>query len=244
MKKNKGFTLIELLAVIVILGVLLSISVVAVNKIKKKQDLENKLNVYSSVMTGVKNYIGDHPEFWDVSTMCAPSTNTDTCYSSSEYGYRLYTDKFWDLYVDFDKNKKDFKTIYYTPNSDGTASSTVRYALVKKCDLKYKVEFHFKADNGKTINIDDCGCERQYSYLNDVSSFKFCEADSSNWIEPSSTQDGKFTGWDSTGKYYICDINSTDSSNTETYMKANCNRPIKADGNEDTTSDLTLENLQ
>lgn len=37
MKKNKGFTLIELLAVIVILGILLSISIVAVNNINKNQ---------------------------------------------------------------------------------------------------------------------------------------------------------------------------------------------------------------
>lgn len=60
MKKNKGFTLIELLAVIVILGILLSISVVAVNKIRKNQEEENKENVISSILTGAKEYNADN----------------------------------------------------------------------------------------------------------------------------------------------------------------------------------------
>lgn len=60
MKKNKGFTLIELLAVIVILGILLSISIVAVNNIRKKQDEKNYYNVLSSIFTGAKNYCSDH----------------------------------------------------------------------------------------------------------------------------------------------------------------------------------------
>ena len=57
MKNKKGFTLIELLAVIVILGILLSISITAVNKIRKKQEIENKLNVLSGIFTGAKSYI-------------------------------------------------------------------------------------------------------------------------------------------------------------------------------------------
>lgn len=56
MKKNKGFTLIELLAVIVILGILLSISTIAVNSIRKKQEVQNKENVISSILTGAKEY--------------------------------------------------------------------------------------------------------------------------------------------------------------------------------------------
>ena len=54
--KNKGFTLIELLAVIVILGILLSITTVSVNSIKKKQDEKNLQNVISSILTGAKEY--------------------------------------------------------------------------------------------------------------------------------------------------------------------------------------------
>lgn len=56
MKKNEGFTLIELLAVIVILGILLSISTIAVNSIRKKQEVQNKENVISSILTGAKEY--------------------------------------------------------------------------------------------------------------------------------------------------------------------------------------------
>lgn len=60
MKKSKGFTLIELLAVIVILGILLSISIVAVNKIRKTQEEENKKNVISGILTGAKRYVADN----------------------------------------------------------------------------------------------------------------------------------------------------------------------------------------
>ena len=56
MKSKKGFTLIELLAVIVILGILISRSTVAVNSLRKKQDEENKKNVISSILTGAKEY--------------------------------------------------------------------------------------------------------------------------------------------------------------------------------------------
>ncbi len=54
--KNKGFTLIELLAVIVILGILLSITTISVNSSRKKQDEKNLQNVISSILTGAKEY--------------------------------------------------------------------------------------------------------------------------------------------------------------------------------------------
>ncbi len=60
MKNKKGFTLIELLAVIVILGILLSISIVAVNKIRKNQEEENRKNVIKSILTGAKEYTSEH----------------------------------------------------------------------------------------------------------------------------------------------------------------------------------------
>lgn len=56
MKKNKGFTLVELLAVIIILGILVTFSTVAISKIKKKQDQKNYENVISSILTGAKAY--------------------------------------------------------------------------------------------------------------------------------------------------------------------------------------------
>lgn len=56
MKKNNGFTLIELLAVIAILGILVSITTVAVNTLRKSQEEKNKENVISSILTGAKEY--------------------------------------------------------------------------------------------------------------------------------------------------------------------------------------------
>lgn len=60
MIKSRGFTLIELLAVIVILGILITISTVSVNSIRKKQEAENRKNVISSILTGAKGYVSDH----------------------------------------------------------------------------------------------------------------------------------------------------------------------------------------
>lgn len=56
MKRSRGFTLIELLAVIAILGILISITTVAVNTLRKKQEEKNKENVISSILTGAKEY--------------------------------------------------------------------------------------------------------------------------------------------------------------------------------------------
>lgn len=84
MRKNNGFTLIELLAVIVILGILLSVTTIAVNNIKKKQDRKNYENVISSILTGAKQYV------------------TDTNYSSSTIDVNTLYDE---GYVDFDQTE-------------------------------------------------------------------------------------------------------------------------------------------
>ena len=60
MNRKKGFTLIELLAVIVILGIILSISIISINKIRKKQEIENKENIINSILTGAKKYVTDN----------------------------------------------------------------------------------------------------------------------------------------------------------------------------------------
>lgn len=62
MKKNKGFTLIEVLAVLVILSLLITFSVVSVNKIKKKQEVTNRINVIRSILTAARAYEADYPE--------------------------------------------------------------------------------------------------------------------------------------------------------------------------------------
>lgn len=61
MKNKKGFTLVELLAVVVILGILSSITVLAVVKIKQRQDVENLRNTISGVLTGANNYMVKNP---------------------------------------------------------------------------------------------------------------------------------------------------------------------------------------
>lgn len=65
MKKCKGFTLIELLAVVVILGIILSISTIAVNKISKNQKVQNGKNMISNIFTSAKAYVADNPNVLD-----------------------------------------------------------------------------------------------------------------------------------------------------------------------------------
>lgn len=194
MKKNKGFTLIELLAVIAILGVLLSISVVAVNKIMKKQNVENKLNVISSIMTGAKNYIADHPEFWD-------SNNTGNYETGSPnptgFGQGRWL-KISDIieYADFDKDK--YPELYYEDNINKTGE---RKAFIRNCsnELKYEVIYSYKEAGATDYSyiLTDCGCQEQASSDN---SFKFCDAELPG------------AGWNLNGEYYLDINNRRDSS--------------------------------
>ena len=138
MKNKKGFTLIELLAVIVILGIITSISVVSVNSIKKKQDEENRKNVISSILTGAKRYVADHPERLNFSS--------DVTISVSEL---LENEK----YVDFDQNK--YSDLVKDNNDD---SKIVSISQCSSGSIKLKYSFTDPAD-GKTYN--DCGCQSQ-----------------------------------------------------------------------------------
>lgn len=108
MKNKKGFTLIELLAVIVILGILLSISITAVNKIKKNQDVENKENVISGILTGAKSYVSDNISILDT----LPKDIT--------------VSTFKDKYADFDEKKYDYN------------NKTVKVEKCAGSDLKLK----------------------------------------------------------------------------------------------------------
>lgn len=196
MKKNKGFTLIELLAVIVILGVLLSISVVAVTKIKKKQDLENKLNVLSSIFTGAKNYIADNPNFWN-QTECKNdvwSTGTPHCDGFGNITGRT-------LYVNDILNYVDFDTTKYPEWNNRSMMVTI----CPSNSSKYEVGMFYATYNtdhtyNRNFAITDCGCEEQSLKTN---SLKFCEAN--NRDENNRDENNRSAGWDITGKYYKSD---------------------------------------
>lgn len=133
MKKSKGFTLIELLAVVVILGILITFSTVAISKIKKNQDKKNYENVISSILTGAKAYnaeerikLGDAEE---------------------DSGVDIYTLKD-SGYIDFDETV--FKDI-----SDVGDIKVYKIACPSpNIKLEYKIEID-------GITYTDCGCELQ-----------------------------------------------------------------------------------
>ena len=132
MKSKKGFTLIELLAVIVILGILISISTVAVNSLRKKQDEENKKNVISSILTGAKQYNADEriPVGGSVSVSELVSGN----------------------YVDFDQNK------YPELATSGVIKEQCCEGISDSNCNPLKVKYSIIVDE-KTYN--DCGCQEQ-----------------------------------------------------------------------------------
>ena len=82
MRKKYGFTLVELLAVIVILGILISLSIVAIGNLNKSQKKENKRNTIISILSGARQYFAENPN------------------SSSVDVDKLKSEKF----VDFDNN--------------------------------------------------------------------------------------------------------------------------------------------
>ena len=133
MKRKNGFTLIELLAVIVILGILISISTVAVNSLRKKQDEENKKNVISSILTGAKQY------------------NADNRIPLNEGNNNVSVKKLIEgNYVDFDQNK------YPELLQDGDGDVVVTKTQCE--DDSLKIKYSIIVDE-KTYN--DCGCETQ-----------------------------------------------------------------------------------
>ena len=148
----------------------------------KKQNVENKLNVMSSIMTGAKNYIADHPEFWN-------SNNSGDYMTGSPNPSTLGNGRWLNMadiikYVDFDINK--YPELYY---DNGLTSGAIRSAFVRNCGLKYEVIYTYKEANDtgySDYHLTDCGCQEQASSDN---SFKFCEANSN-------------AGWNLNGEYY------------------------------------------
>ena len=143
-KNNKGFTLIELLAVIVILSILLSISVVSVNNIRRKQEAENRKNVISSILTGAKRYVADYPEKLD-SLPTTPAT--------IDVSELLKNEK----YVDFDQNKY---------------SNLKTSVSVSMCTNPIKLKYSF-TDPADNKNYNDCGCDEQ-PIVSDEDANKLC----------------------------------------------------------------------
>lgn len=170
MKRSKAFTLIELLAVIVILGILIGITTVSVNGIRKKQEAENRRNAYSSVLTGAKTYIAEHPEALDDLTSALDINVKDLVDSG---------------YVELDMNKYDDLVYRYVRSANGeierdangnkviSSSDKYRTLTIKKCPgMEHKLYYDFwdvdylRKDlnwtkNKGTIYYNDCGCEEQ-----------------------------------------------------------------------------------
>ena len=85
MKKSRGFTLVELLAVIAILGILLSVSTVAVFNIRKRQDEKNRQNLIINILTKAKEYVADHPEVLEKSPPEVPVSELNVNFNKKQY---------------------------------------------------------------------------------------------------------------------------------------------------------------
>ena len=150
MKSKRGFTLVELLAVIVILGILLSISTVAVNKIRQKQNEENLKNQISSVLTGAKSYVADNPsEIYNLTPTGTKSVEVKKLIDGDYVSIKDLNKISEDIVVNIKKCKSAM-------NSD---------------DVKL---MYFITVDGKKYN--DCGCKEQESGESD----KLCTGESTN----------------------------------------------------------------
>ena len=54
--KNKGFTLVEILAVIVIIGLLVTMATLGITRIRKNADTKDRINLHSSLQTSFENF--------------------------------------------------------------------------------------------------------------------------------------------------------------------------------------------
>lgn len=132
MKKQRGFTLVELLAVIVILGIIISLSTVAIAGIKEKQDKKNYENVISSILTGAKAYNVDNK------ISIGSSISVETLLEKG--------------YVDFDQKKYE-KLINEIVTKNICDDNDLKE--------EYIFSEEFTRDDESKYNYTDCGCEAQ-----------------------------------------------------------------------------------
>lgn len=170
MKRSKAFTLIELLAVIVILGVLIAITTVSVNGIRKKQEAENRRNAFSSILTGAKAYVAEHPEV----------LNRNMGASAIEIGVVSIIQ---DNYADIDENKypeliwnngikaNGQRLVKVGLCSGDTTKTRLYYALYDKADDVKKLNYADTSKISGDVQYNDCGCEEQ---VGGVDSDKIC----------------------------------------------------------------------
>lgn len=133
MKNKKGFTLVELLAVIVVLGIILSITTVSILNLKEKQDEENIKNTISSILTAAKEYNVEHRFSGSVSV----------------------DDLILEGYVEYDGEAK-YKGNTYDSLLGGAS-------VIKQSCGNLKVQYVFEkaiynSVEDKDVKYNDCGC--------------------------------------------------------------------------------------
>lgn len=201
MKSKKGFTLIEVLAVLVILSILITFSVVSVSKIKKRQEIENRINVIRSILTAARAYEADNP---------------------NENGVEIQT-LLDENYVDFDTKKYDDLLILGSENRKIIWSNEYyEDRNVKKSNkLSFVFEGYIDIEVDSKRLISDCGQETEqqnykvgkvlcegYLFPKGINFFYYpiCKKNSTTGITICA-------GWDSKGKYYDTDGNSENDKN-------------------------------
>lgn len=105
MKSKKGFTLIEVLAVLVILSILITFSVVSVSKIKKRQEIENRINVIRSILTAARAYEADNPNETEVKVQTLLDENYVDFDTKKYSEFTTTTNVKWNS---SDKDKREF----------------------------------------------------------------------------------------------------------------------------------------
>lgn len=160
MKNKKGFTLVELLAVIVVLGIILSITTVSILNLKEKQDEENIKNTISSILTAAKEYNVSENRFGvgysngvEVSTL-KNNGYVDFDEESKYKGNKIYKDLLM---------KDDTYKVYKDTCTNPGAEMKIKYVFSESIET-----------SEGTKRYNDCGCMLN-DEQNGSKSEKLCE---------------------------------------------------------------------